>query len=167
MQKRVRHFTNKMSRAKRTSSNASLETAADARHQGSLSERGRSVSEILDSAKMPRVHEYMLQYLGYAWVAEPRSTKELQVGIRNVQASSLTQRTVSVTHNNGNLTVREISGDKLLESPLQYVAQVAPDDIKGSGRCLAISFHSGHNNNQCNVFQAKTNREVRTCSYRC
>ncbi len=162
MHKRVRHFTNKINRTKRTSSNASLETPVPDTRRGSLSERARSVSEILDSTKLPRVHEYLLLYLGYAWVTEPRSTKELQAGIRNVQASSLAQRTVSVTHNNGNLTVREVSGDKLLESPLQYVAQVAPDDIKGSGRCLAVSFHSGHNNNQCNVFQAKTNREVNT-----
>ena len=157
MSKRVRHFTNKMTRTKRTISNASLEAET---RRDSVSERARSVSEIMDSSKVPRNHEYLLLYLGYALVGEPRSTKELQAVVRNVQASSLTQRTVSVTHSNGDLIVREISGDKLLESPLQYVAQVAPDDIKGSGHCLAISFHSGHNDNQCHVFQTKTNREV-------
>lgn len=155
-----RHFTSKMSRFKRTVSNASLESESSRSRSGSVSERTRSISEIVDNSKAPRVHEYLLTYLGYSWVTEPRSTKELHSGIRNVQANRLVQRSVSVTHSNHLLTVREISGDKLLESLLQNVAQVAPDDIKGSGQCLAVSFHSGHYNNQCHVFQAKTNREV-------
>ena len=154
----MRRFTK--SSARRSFSNASLQSESRERPHSSQGERARSISEILDSSKLPHIREHLLCYLGYAWVDEPRSTKELQAGIRFVHASNLVQKSVSVTHYDGNLTVREISGDKLLESPLHFVAQVAPDDIKGSGQCLAISFLSGHNNNQCHVFRAKTNREV-------
>lgn len=156
----MRRFTK--SSARRSFSTASLQSENRERERphSSQGERTRSISEILDSSRAPHVHEHLLCYLGYAWVDEPRSTKELQAGIRFVHASNLVQKSVSVTHFGGNLIVREISGDKLLESPLHFVAQVAPDDIKGSGQCLAISFLSGHNNNQCHVFRAKTNREV-------
>ena len=153
---RVRHFTNKMNRTKRTASDASLDSASRR-----LSFKERSKSEILDSPKAaPHINEYLLVYLGYAWVEESRSAKELQVGIKNVLANRLTQRSVSVTHQDGYLTVREISGDKLLDSPLHFIAQVTPDDIKGVGQFLAIGFLGGHYNNQCHVFKAKSNREV-------
>ena len=153
---RVRHFTNKMTRAKRTSSDASLDLTG---RRSSFKERSKS--EMINSLKaLPQINEHLLIYLGYVWVEEPRAVKELQVGIRNVQANNLAHRSVSVTLNDGNLTVREISGDKLVDSPLHHVAQVTPDDIKGAGHWLAIGFLGGHYNDQCHVFQASTTRQV-------
>lgn len=157
---KVRRFT-KSANTRRSFSSSSLRSPKSNRERphSSQGERVRSLSEILAPSKAPRISEHLLHYLGYAWVDEPRSTKELQSGIRFVHASNLVQKSVSVTYVNGNLNVSEVSGDRVLVSPLHFIAQVLPDDMKGSS-CLAISFMAGPNNNQCHVFQAKTNREV-------
>lgn len=135
------------------------------------SRRHRSISATVSSSAIPLVqdcdhtHQIQLCYLGFVTVDEPRSTKDISAAVRNVMATALNQKNVTITFDQGVLTVAEESGDQLILCSFQHVAIVTQDSsrnsyMENSSCCLVMGFHSGRYAKQCHVFQAKTNREV-------
>ena len=91
--------------------------------------------------------------------------KDISATVRNVMATALNHKNVTITFDQGVLTVAEETGDRLILCPFQHVAIVTQDTSRNSytessGCCLVMGFHSGRYANQSHVFQAKTNREV-------
>ena len=102
--------------------------------------RKRSASEII--LTLPRSHgDQSLHYLGFSSIAEPRSTREIQAVIRNVCASNLTQKSVSLSYQDGLLRIIGSSGDNLLVCPLHFVAQVHTVTMSHTHNAITPSHH--------------------------
>lgn len=141
-------------------SSASLDLAP----HGKKENRERSSSELVESpdgaAKInPRTS---VEYLGYTYVKDPRSTREIHTAIRTVKQTSLNRdHWVYVIVNGGMLTVYDALGETLIMSSVACIAQCVCELNRQFSDCLAITFSSGHYAKQCHVFQAKSSREVR------
>ena len=82
-------------------------------------------------------------------------------------ATTMSKKTVAMSHGQGILTVlEEESGERLIHCPFQDVAVLTQDTgrnsyTENSSCCIVMAFHSGRYARQMHVFQAKTSREVR------
>ena len=106
-----------------------------------------------------------LEYLGYTYVKDARSLREIQTAISTVKQTSLNRDLwVSFTVKAGMLSVYETTGETLITSSVACIAQCVCELNRSRNDCLAISFSSGHNSKQCHVFQAKSARQVSSIS---
>lgn len=130
---------------------------------GKKSSRDRSVSELVESTESVRsVSHSDLEYLGYTYVKDPRSLREIQTAIRTVKQTSLNRNHwVQLVVKSGMLSVHETNGEALIMSSVACIAHCACELNRVLNDCLAITFASGHNAKQCHVFQARSAREVR------
>ncbi len=132
---------------------------------GSKPFHSRSSSEIfnpyLDSSPGYRdVHEHIVYYLGYSYIEEPKSSKEIQAVAKTVRHTMTAHKAVRMQFEDGMLTIHEHNGEKFLVSPLRSIAHSTHDIMKGSNDCIAVTFRSGRYAKQCHVFQAHSSREV-------
>lgn len=130
---------------------------------GKKNPRDRTTSEFVESTdSMRSVSHSELEYLGYTYVKDPRSLREIQTAIRTVKQTSLNRNHwVVLTVKSGILTVFETSGEPLITSSVACIAHCVCELNRVLNDCLAITFSSGHNAKQCHVFQAHSAREVR------
>ena len=120
----------------------------------SKNSRSRSMTGPV-AAEQPEA--FTLHYLGYSYIDDPRSTKDVHESITAVRESSATEKVVQLSFHKDSLVVLE-GAEKLLMSPFHFIYHCA-QDIKGSS-CFGVAFGSGHYMKQCHVFQAKSDREV-------
>ena len=139
-------------------SSASLDMAP----AGKKDNRERSVSELVESTESIRISpDSGLEYLGYTYVKDARSVREIQMAIRTVKQTSLNRdHWVGLAVRAGMLVVQDTSGEMLIMSSVACIAQCACELNRVLNDCLAITFGSGHNAKQCHVFQARSPREV-------
>ena len=136
--------------------------------------RDRTGSDLVSSTELhkgwPRSN---LEYLGYTYVKDPHSVREINTAIRTVKQTSLSRNHwVNLSVKSGMLTVYETTGETLIMSSVACIAQCVCELSRALNECLAITFSSGHNSKQCHVFQARSSREVsffnlRHCHYLC
>lgn len=142
-------------------SSASLDIPAS----GKKDPRDRSVSELVESTESIKINpKSNLEYLGYTYVKDTRSLKEIQTAIRTVKQTSLNRNLwVNLTIKSGMISVHDTtSGETIVMSSIACIAQCVCELNRAWNDCLAITFNSGHNAKQCHVFQAKSAREVRS-----
>ena len=120
----------------------------------STSSRSRSMT----GPVAEQAEAFILRYLGYSCIDDPRSTRDVQESITAVRESNAADKVVQLSFHKDSLVVLE-GTEKLLHSPLHSVYHCA-QDTKGSS-CFGVTFGSGHYMKQCHVFQAKSDREVR------
>ena len=139
-------------------SSVSLDLPPPGRKDG----RERSSSELVGSTESTRYDPRTnLEYLGYTYVEDPRSLREIQTAIRTVKQTSLNRNHwVNLTVKSGMFSVYETTGETLIMSSVACIAQCGCELNKGLSDCLAVTFSSGHNAKQCHVFQARSAREV-------
>ena len=140
-------------------SSASLDIAS----HGKKDNRERSVSELVESNESLKISpDSTLEYLGYTYVKDARSLREIQTAIRTVKQTSLNRdHWVGCAVKTGMLLVQDMSsGEMLLMSSVACIAQCVCELNRALNDCLAVTFSSGHNAKQCHVFQAKSPREV-------
>ena len=141
--------------------------------KSSSKKRHRTISAAASSSALPtsrdgedHTHQFHLCYLGYVTVDEPRNPRDISAAVRNVMATTITRKNVTVSYGqHGVLDVSEEAGDRLILCPFQHVAIVTQDTSRNSytensNCCIVIGFHDGRYKNQSHVFQAKSNREV-------
>lgn len=140
-------------------SSASLDMPQHAKKEN----RERTSSELVDSSESVKLHPRTnMEYLGYTYVKDPRSAREIHTAIRTVKQTSLNRNHwIYIVINSGMLSVYETNGDSLIMSSVACIAQCVCELHRQLSDCLAITFSSGHNAKQCHVFQAKSTREVR------
>ena len=124
--------------------------------------RERSVSEVVESTESAKSSTRTnLEYLGYTYVKDARSLREIQTAIRTVKQTSLKKsHWVNFTVKAGMLSVYETTGETLIMSSVACIAQCACELNRALNDCLAVTFSSGHNAKQCHVFHARSAREV-------
>ena len=134
--------------------------------------RHRSISATVSTSALPvshdqggHTHQFHLCYLGYVTVDEPRNPRDISAAVRNVMATTITQKNVTISYGDGILSVCEENGDRLILCPFQHVAIVTQDTSRNSytdnsNCCIVVGFQNGRYKNQSHVFQTKTNREV-------
>ena len=110
-------------------------------------------------------HQFHLCYLGYVMVDEPRNPRDISAAVRNVMATTITHKNVTLSYGDGVLTVSDENDDRLILAPSQHVAIVTQDSSRNSytdnsNCCIVVGFNNGKYKNQSHVFQAKSNREV-------
>ena len=144
----------------RRSSSSSLDPPPKERPKGL---RDRSISEILDShysSSSTRNErdgfEKVVHYLGYIYIDDPKSAKEVNGAIKAVRLSTVTPYLVKIAERDGSFSVTNADGEKLLISPMHCIY----DANKGKSECFAVAFISGRYAKQCHVFQARSSREV-------
>ena len=125
--------------------------------------RDRSTSELYEPPKDLKSSPYpSLEYLGYTYVEDPRSPREIQSAIKTVKQTSVTHNHwVSVSLSSVAITITEATGALLITCPLGCVSQCVSELNRGFSDCIAMSFSGGHHSKQCHVFQAHTSKEVR------
>jgi hypothetical protein len=99
-------------------------------------------------------------------VDEPRNPRDISAAVRNVMATTITHKNVTISYGDGVLSVSDENDDRLILAPSQHVAVVTLDSSRNSYTdnsccCIVIGFNNGRHKNQSHVFQAKSNREVR------
>ena len=124
--------------------------------------RKRSISDMFEihraaSPSQERVQDVCYNYMGFATIEDPKSSKELQMAIRTVKETTLAQKPVKLVFQDGSLNVLEMNAERILACPLSYIVQC----VHGSSDCFAVVFGGGHYGKQCHVFQANSSREVR------
>ena len=140
-------------------SSTSLEVPYPGKH--SKGGRERSISELYEAPQVSRGPRANLEYLGYTYIDDPKSVREIQSAIRTVKQTSLTHNHwVSLSLKSGTIKVVETTGETLITSSVTCIAQCVCELNRGFGDCLAITFTAGHNAKQCHVFQAKSTKEV-------
>ena len=129
---------------------------------GKKDSRERSASELVESSDSAKISpETNLEYLGYTYVKDVRSLREIQTAIRTVKQTSLNRdHWVCLEVKSGVLVVCDQRGETLIMSSIGCIAQCVCELNRALNDCLAITFSSGHNAKQCHVFQAKCAREV-------
>ena len=139
-------------------SSASLDMAPQGKKDG----RERSVSELVESSESVKISpDSNLEYLGYTYVKDARSLREIQTAIRTVKQTSLNRdHWVGLVVKAGMLLVQDTTGEMLIMSSVACIAQCVCELNRALNDCLAVTFSSGHNAKQCHVFQAKSAREV-------
>ena len=130
--------------------------------QGKKDSRDRSVSELVESSESVKISpDSNLEYLGYTYVKDARSLREIQTAIRTVKQTSLNRdHWVGLVVKAGMLLVQDMTGEMLIMSSVACIAQCVCELNRALNDCLAVTFSSGHNAKQCHVFQAKSAREV-------
>ena len=126
--------------------------------------RDRSTSEFYEPPKEIKSSppQLSLEYLGYTYVEDPRSPREIQSAIKTVKQTSVTHNHwVSVALSSVAITITEATGALLITCPLGCVSQCVSELNRGFSDCIAMSFSGGHHSKQCHVFQARTSKEVR------
>jgi hypothetical protein len=139
-------------------SSASLDMAPQGKKDG----RERSVSELVESSESVKISpDSNLEYLGYTYVKDARSLREIQTAIRTVKQTSLNRdHWVGLVVKAGMLLVQDTTGEMLIMSSVACIAQCVCELNRALNDCLAVTFSSGHNARQCHVFQAKSAREA-------
>ena len=143
-------------------SSASLDLAPT----GKKESRDRSASELVESTESAKISpDSTLEYLGYTYVKDARSVREIQTAIRTVKQTSLNRdHWVGMAIRAGVLVVQDTTGEMLIMSSVACIAQCVCELNRAINDTLAITFSSGHNSKQCHVFQAKSAREVSFCA---
>ena len=123
--------------------------------------RDRSASELVSPSELAGHPRTNLEYLGYTYVKDPHSIREIHTAIRTVRQTSLSRNHwVNLSVKSGMLTVYETTGETLIMSSVACIAQCVCELSRALSECLAITFSAGHNSKQCHVFQARSSREV-------
>ena len=134
-------------------------TSLDLPHATRKDPRGSDLVSSTELSKgYPRTN---LEYLGYTYVKDPNSIREIHTAIRTVKQTSLSRNHwVNLAVKSGMLTVYETTGETLIMSSVGCIAQCVCELSRALNECVAITFSSGHNSKQCHVFQARSSREV-------
>ena len=155
-------------------------TGSLSRKEKSSSKRHRSISATVSASALPvtvttshdpgshthhHQHQFQLCYLGYVTVEEPRNPRDISAAVRNVMATTMTHKNVTISYRDGVLSVSDEDDDRFILAPSQHVAIVTQDSSRNSytdnsNCCIVIGFNNGRYKNQSHVFQAKSNREV-------
>ena len=92
---------------------------------GKKDSRDRSVSELVESTdSVKTATETNLEYLGYTYVKDARSVREIQTAIRTVKQTSLNRDNwISLDVKAGMLLVHDGDGDTLIMTSVACIAQ--------------------------------------------